>query len=141
MAYNSSFDAIIESLSSGRRAPNDREMTVADEEGWTVAHHWAQRKRLPLDFPHWELRDKDGWTVAHAAAQSRMLPDGFNQWLLSDNKGNTVAHIAVRSGAYDPKKFGEKIMMSRNNEGVTVWDEIKKCSRVKLEEVKRILES
>lgn len=47
------------------------------------------------DFCHWDLAGKNGWTVAHHAAQCRKLPAGFKHWGLADNKGRTVAEVAL----------------------------------------------
>lgn len=136
---DTSYEVIVEKLSSQRRGPTPKELMVTDAEGWSVAHYWARQAKLGEEFKNWDMADNDGWTVAHSAAQNGNLPSSFNQWLLTDKNGDTVAHIAVRCGKYDPKKFGEKITMTANNLGVTVWDEIKKRDQVKLDQVKSIL--
>jgi hypothetical protein len=71
--------------------------SLADENGWTVAHEAAEQDALPEDFDQWEISNDKGWTVAHVAAAEGCLPNGFNLWHLANNKGWTVAHVAAEN--------------------------------------------
>jgi ATP-dependent Lon protease len=51
----------------------------------------AREGTLPPDFDQWSLADEDGWTVAHEAIKYRNLPTGFNRWDLLEKKGSPLA--------------------------------------------------
>lgn len=136
-----SYESVLASLQYSPRKPSNKDYQVQDEDGWSIAHHWATTHILPPEFEHWALADKDGWTVAHAAAQARHLPKAFNQWLLKDNNGDTVAHIAVRVRHYDMKTFSSDVMAAVNNKGVSVWDEVRADSAKKIAALRNIIAS
>lgn len=72
---------------------------MADEEGWTLAHEWANAGRaFPEGFNQWGLVDTWGNTVAHLAAEHGTLPEGFDEWAIPDADGATVAHYAAEFG-------------------------------------------
>lgn len=135
------FEAVVASLRYSPRTPKEHQWLIDDENGWTVAHQWVIDHVMPADFEHWAVSDSSGWTVAHAAASARKLPDDFNQWHLADKNGDTVAHIAVRSGRFDVKKFGIKILTIRNNAGVSVNDEVILKHHPRFDSLKSILAS
>lgn len=118
-----SYASLVQAIQCGHK-PYKEEWLVSDEDGFTIAHYYATHFKLPANFPYWDRKDNSGWSVAHAAAYNKNLPNDFSQWSIQDAKGDTVAHIAVRVRKYDPNKFSQKVFMTKNNEGVTVWDEV-----------------
>jgi hypothetical protein len=81
-----------------RLPANFNQWGLATKEGWTVAHTVAGGEYLPEDFSQWELADVEGWSVAHEAAVMGRMPATFNQWGITDHNGRTVAEVAFRDG-------------------------------------------
>ena len=133
------YDRLVASFQFSNRRPKESEWLVADTDGWTIAHYFAQRQVMPVDFEHWAVADVEGITAAHAAASAGKLPKGFNQWMLRDGLGNTVAHYAVRSKHYDIHDFNQEIMKAVNKAGVSVWNQVQEHAKQKLEKLKEVL--
>jgi hypothetical protein len=53
----------------------------------------AREGTLPPDFKDWALADERGWTVAHHAAMAGTLPEGFYRFDLANKAGLTVADV------------------------------------------------
>jgi len=138
-----SYERVLNSL-QGRsaRRPRSEEWTESDDDGWTIAHWWAQHHKLDDGFPYYTLADKDGWSVAHTAASLGNLSKDFNGWKLADAKGDTVAHIAIRSGhdnGYSLKVFTPEILAYVNQQGVSVAQEIELRDQKRFTSLKEIL--
>lgn len=131
--------SILERIKRGY-IPKEREMTMADDDGYTVAHYVARFQVMPELWEYWTLKDNEGWTPAHQAASYRMLPHNFNHWDVKDNKGDTVAHVAARYGHLPLNLFNKpEIMGLKNNEDKTVFQVYREYSSERLEACKKIL--
>ena len=65
----------------------------------TIAHRCVKLcHRLPKEFEHWKISLQNGWTVAHEYAQHGILPADFKAWDDEVNRNYTVAHVAARHG-------------------------------------------
>jgi hypothetical protein len=94
MEEHDKYDEYKRSAIDGTLPVDFDEWSIANREGFTVAHVAAQYGHLPADFSQWELADKDGWTVAHMAVRNGHLPANFDQWDLVDSSGVRVSDLA-----------------------------------------------
>lgn len=87
---------------------------IAYESFDAVYAHMDAHRALPEGFNQWTLADPDGWSVAHVAARMGLLPDTFGDWTLATNYGDTVAHEYLRSRRKWPKNFHQLDLPGNN---------------------------
>ncbi len=97
----SNYEQVVEKVLCFDYLPSGEEWALADENGWTVAHVYAGKKRLPTSFDQYALTDITGCSVAHQAAAYGNLPINFVDWRMVDAEGRTVAFIA---GQFERRK-------------------------------------
>lgn len=101
------------SIQKSKARPRDDQLSMADEDGWTVAHILASKCALPADFNDFALADNTGWTVAHVVAQN-------------------LDHKTMN-------RFADEIYELKDHSGVSVGLTLSIVTRNKLKEVKKIL--
>lgn len=136
-----SYDTIVEAHAMRGKMPKSSELSVRDEDGWTVAHYLAAHNALPAGFDDWLLADRDGITVAHVAAVVKKLPLDFPHWKVMSESGATVFHIACKHGTIDPmsKAQFDKICNIKDQFGRTPYDLYMDYGNSKIEGMRKIL--
>lgn len=118
------YDGIVSRINQYKYKPRRSELSVADVDGWTVAHYLAGVGLLPADFDDWALADNSGWSVAHQLARTKTMPTDFKHWGLVTLLKVSVLHVACSFGHVEPmsKTQMDKIWALPDSDGKTPWD-------------------
>ena len=93
----SNFEKIVERVLCFDYLPNKGEWSLCDDNGWTIAHVYASRKKLPSSFTEFDLADHKGYTVAQHAAANNTLPNHFSDWGKLGDARKDIAFLAGQS--------------------------------------------
>ena len=102
-------------------------LRIAREDGWTVAHALARRKKLPAEMMMEEilfLTDSTGCSVAYYAAHQSSFPEWAKRnkeiLLLGDGHKDRVIYVLARRGILPVEMMTEKVLSWTDSLGCSI---------------------